>query len=172
MIVQRQRKTEAEKVEYRMVAIVLLVRYANLSRAGEALEHRCRLVELLTVRILVVLILNSSLPFQIGEGINLQSCQFEILLFLNHRINRLIDLQESLRKCIVALPDYPPAPLVVSVDVQVFTCDHVHEVLQHVIVHAYGRRIETLNAQDIALVAFRDAQQVYCVLFFVDACVS
>lgn len=47
------------------MAIMLLVRYTDLCRASKALEHRRRLVELLTIGVLVILILYASLLFQI-----------------------------------------------------------------------------------------------------------
>lgn len=87
----------------------------------------------------------------------LQIRQLKVLLLLHHRVDRLIYLQQPLRKGVIALPDDPLAPLVEGVDVQVRGGDDVDEILQDVIVDANWPGVEALDADHVALVAFLDA---------------
>ena len=142
------------------MTIMLLVRYANLRGAGQPFEHRGRLVELLAVRVLIVLLQCALLLLRTRKCINLQGSQFEILLLFDHCKNGLIYLQQALRECVVTLPYDSPTPLVESVDVQVLGGDHVHKILEDVIVNAYGSGVEPLNGHHVALVTLCYCQQI------------
>lgn len=151
------------------MAIMLLVRYANLRGAGQAFEHRGRLVELLAVRILIILLQSTLLLLRIRQRINLQGSQFEVLLLFDHCENGLVYLQQALRECVVTLPYDSPTPLVESVHVQVLGRDHVHKVLQHVIVNANRCRVEALDRHHVALVTLCYCQQINGKLLLVNA---
>ena len=156
MVVQWQGKAQRQIIKH----LVMSTSLRTCSSSGAARgSSTASLLELLREGVLIILLQLSTV-----KVLSEPACLLEMLLLLRQRQDGLIHLQSTLSEGKVALSDQLLAPLVVAVDVEVFLCDHMNDILQGILVHADWCRVQSMNLQYLTL-AILDLQYVHCIMF-------